>query len=35
MRVVVDSPDEFKAWMDKQHPFFASHHKQAVATAMK
>jgi len=35
MKVVVDSPDEFKAWMAKQHPFFASHHKQAVATAMK
>jgi cytochrome c oxidase subunit II len=35
MKVVVDNPDEYKAWMAKQHPFFASHHKQAVATAMK
>jgi cytochrome c oxidase subunit 2 len=39
MKVVVDSPDEFKAWMAKQHPFFSHlydmHHKQAVATAMK
>ncbi len=39
MKVVVDSPDEFKKWMAKQHPFFTHlydmHHKQAVATAMK
>jgi cytochrome c oxidase subunit II len=37
--VVVDSPDEYKAWMAKQHPFFTHlydmHHKQAVPTAMK
>jgi cytochrome c oxidase subunit II len=39
MKVVVDSPEEYKAWMAKQHPFFSHlydmHHKQAVATAMK
>ncbi len=39
MKVVVDSPDEFKKWMTQQHPFFTHlydmHHKQAVATAMK
>lgn len=39
MKVVVDSPDEFKKWMAKQHPFFLHlydmHHKQAVATAMR
>ncbi len=39
MKVVVDSPDEFKKWMAKQHPLFSHlydmHHKQAVTTAMK
>ena len=38
-KVVVDSKEEFAAWMAKQHPHFTHlydmHHKQAVATAMK
>jgi cytochrome c oxidase subunit 2 len=37
--VVVDSPDEYKAWLAKQHPFYErmtnTSPKQAVPTAMK
>ncbi len=37
--VVVDSPEEWKEWLAKQHPYFTHlydmHHKQAVPTALK
>jgi cytochrome c oxidase subunit II len=39
MKVVVDSPEQFKAWMAKQHPYFSHlyemHHKQVAPTAMR
>lgn len=35
MKVVVDSPDEFKKWMEKQKPFLHRNAAKPVATAMK